>query len=436
MKKRIISLVLAMLLLSALALPVSATSGSFNTEVRQSIAPIAYTMTLNGTDNLMSSGTCFFIGKAGENPQYVVTNHHVVEDFIANGAGEQVTLTNGVNYLSGKASMRIYFDSTNYEEAYLVDYDTHADIALLRLEKPTDKRKPLKLNVPTDEMIGSTVYAVGYPGVSDNSHNDPVSKWSPEDATVTTGSISRLVTASGTGVKRIQIDATIRHGNSGGPLVDTNGSVVGVNTGSVTKNSTNESVNFAVNISEVIALCEANAVTYELAGASSNMITWIIIDVVAVAALIALALVLAKKKSAAAPSPVLTSVSAAVPKSTAVSAAPVPTVDNANDLRFQCVRGAFAGKRFSIDGTVRIGRDPARNDLVYPENTQGISGVHCILILKNGVLTLQDLGSTYGTFINGGQRLAANQSVELKIGDRFTLGSDREEFVITPRGGL
>lgn len=434
MKKRIISLILVMLLLSAFALPVSATSGSFKTEVRQSIAPIAYNLNLDGTDMLMSSGTCFFIGKTNENPQYVVTNHHVVDDFISSGKGDSVTLTNGQSYLTYKASMRVYFDSDDYVEAYLVDYDEQADIAILRLEKPTDKRTALKLSVPTEEMIGSTVYAVGYPGISDNSVDDPVSKWSPEDASVTTGSISRLLTTSGSGVKKLQIDATIRHGNSGGPLVDTNGSVVGVNTGSVNRSTTNEEVNYAINISEVIALCEANAVTYELAG-SSNSVTWIIIGVVAVAAVIALALVLTKKKSAA-PAPAPVSVSAAVPTGAVVSAVPTSAADNANDLRFQCVKGAFSGKRFSINGTVRIGRDPARNDLVYPENTQGISGVHCILILKNGVLTLQDLGSTYGTFVNGGQRLAANQPIVLKIGDRFTLGSEREEFVITPRGGL
>ena len=429
MKKRIISLILVVLLLTTLAVPVSAASGSFNIEVRQSIAPIVFAMTVDGSDILMSKGTCFFIGKTSEDPEYVVTNHHVVEEFIAYGAGELLTFTDGETYYStGKATMRVYFDATDYVEAYLVDYDVQADLAILRLDAPTDQRTALKLKVPTDEMIGSTVYAVGYPGISDNMLDDPVSQWSPEDASVTTGSISRLLTTSGTGVKKLQIDADIRHGNSGGPLVDTEGNVIGVNTGGIT-NQENEEVNYAVNISEVIAMCEANAIVYEVPGSSSGSLALILIAVAAVAAVIVLILVLTKKKPAA-PAPAMVSTHPNVP------VAPVSSTDNSGDLRFQCVKGAFAGKRFSINGTVRIGRDPARNDLVYPNNTQGISGVHCILILNNGVLTLQDLGSTYGTYVNGGQRLAANQPVELKIGDHFTLGSEREEFVITPRGGL
>ena len=434
MKKRIISLILVVFLLGAFAIPVSAASGSFNTEVRQSIAPIVFAMTVDGSDILMSKGTCFFIGSTSEDPEYVVTNHHVVEEFIAYGAGELLTFTDGETYYStGKATMRVYFDATDYVEAYLVDYDVHADLAILRLENPTDKRAALKLKVPTDEMIGSTVYAVGYPGISDNMLDDPVSQWTPEDATVTTGSISRLLTTSGTGVKKLQIDADIRHGNSGGPLVDTDSNVVGVNTGGVS-NQDNEEVNYAVNISEVIALCDANAIAYEVPGTSSNSMSWIIIAIAAAAVVgvVVLILVLTRKKPAPAPAPV----SVAAPTGAGIPVPPAAPVANSSDLRFQCVKGAFAGKRFSINGTVRIGRDPARNDLVYPSNTQGISGVHCILILNNGVLTLQDLGSTYGTYVNGGQRLAANQPVELKIGDHFNLGSEREEFVITPRGGL
>lgn len=429
MKKRMFSLILTILLLSVSALPVSAAAASFDPEVRQGIAPIIFSMNIEGNDALISSGTCFFVGKTSENPQYVVTNHHVVADFIAVGAGDLVSYTDGETSLTGKAAMRVYFDATDYAEAYLVDADPQADIAILRLETPTDKRVALKLRVPTEEMIGSAVYAVGYPGLSDNAYDDPVSQWSPEDASVTTGSISRLLTTSGTGVKKIQIDATIRHGNSGGPLVDAEGNVVGVNTGVVSNQNTNEAINHAINISEVIAMCDANSVTYQLTGSSTAMLPWGIAGVAVAVILAAVALVAARKKAA--------SVSGGAGASSApVTSAPAPSAEDPTELRFQCQRGTFAGKRFSINGTVRIGRDPARNDLVYPSSTQGISGVHCVLILKDGVLMLQDLGSTYGTFVNGGQRLAASQPVELKVGDRFCLGSEREAFVITPRGGL
>jgi len=435
MKRRFMSLMLAVLMLAMVALPVSAAASSFNTEVRNSIAPIAYYQRIGNEEILYGNGTCFFIGETSKNPEYVVTNHHVVEEFLGDGAGESTAelfaAEDGLYIYELKGIMRVHFDANNSVEAYLVAYDEQADLAILRLETPTDKRTALKLKEPTEDMVGSTVYVVGYPGISDSDITDPVSQWGPEDASVTTGSISRLVTTSGTGVKRVQVDAAIRMGNSGGPLVDTDGNVIGINSRYIT--GSNEQIYEAVNVAELKALCKANDIPFAEAGSNANM-TWIAAALGAVAVIvIVLVLVLRKKKAAPAPAPV--SVAAPVapaPGAPVVPAAPV----SGNELRFQCTAGAFAGKRFSIDGTVRIGRDPAKNDLVYPANTQGISGVHCILIMKDGVLYLQDLGSTYGTFINGGQRLAANQPVALKIGDRFTLGSDRESFVITPRGGL
>ena len=82
MKRRMLSLVLAVLMIAMFVLPVSAAATSFNTEVRNSIAPIAYYQRINGEEVLYGNGTCFFIGKTSENPQYVVTNYHVVELFL------------------------------------------------------------------------------------------------------------------------------------------------------------------------------------------------------------------------------------------------------------------------------------------------------------------------------------------------------------------
>jgi pSer/pThr/pTyr-binding forkhead associated (FHA) protein len=55
--------------------------------------------------------------------------------------------------------------------------------------------------------------------------------------------------------------------------------------------------------------------------------------------------------------------------------------------------------------------------------------------LSGGQVTLTDLGSSYGTFLAGGQKLAPNQPVTLRVGDRFYLGSEKEGFVITGKGG-
>ena len=54
----------------------------------------------------------------------------------------------------------------------------------------------------------------------------------------------------------------------------------------------------------------------------------------------------------------------------------------------------------------------------------------------DGKFYLKDLGSTYGTWLAGGQRLAANQAVQLKKGDRFYLASEQELYQITGKGSI
>lgn len=103
-------------------------------------------------------------------------------------------------------------------------------------------------------------------------------------------------------------------------------------------------------------------------------------------------------------------------------------------LRLQCTKGAFSGRRFALAGRVRIGRDPARNDLVFPSGTAGVSGAHCELLLQGGRVSIRDLGSSYGTFVNG-SRLRPDQLCELRPGDRVNIGSGHEEFQITLKGG-
>lgn len=75
-------------------------------------------------------GTGFFVGEEGQDPQYIVTNCHVVEDFIL--AGKAL----------GGGELHVLFDQDDEAEAYLVDYDAEKDLAVLRLAEPTDKRAP------------------------------------------------------------------------------------------------------------------------------------------------------------------------------------------------------------------------------------------------------------------------------------------------------
>lgn len=162
-------------------------------------------------------GSGFFVGKEGEAPHYLITNYHVVSTYIQYGSGQLSILEDdeGGEH-TVKSFVRVYYDYDSYEEAYIVGYDEIADVAVLRLESPTDQREPLSLCPPTEDMVGAKVYAVGYPGLSDNIIIDTVTRWGSDDLTFTSGIISRLVTTSGSGVKNIQIDVALSGGNSGG----------------------------------------------------------------------------------------------------------------------------------------------------------------------------------------------------------------------------
>ena len=180
----------------------------------------------NGAIKDYGWGTGFFVGYLDQDPTYLITNHHVIDDFISNGSGELLYLYDGEtgeprtdssgNQITVRAKIRAYYDSDDYDEAYLVGYDAIKDIAVLKLDKPTSKRTALALCEPTDDMALSQVFVIGYPGLSENVFVEATSSWGSADATATGGIVSRLLTTTGTGVRSVQTDAVINPGNSGG----------------------------------------------------------------------------------------------------------------------------------------------------------------------------------------------------------------------------
>lgn len=255
------------------------------------------------------------------------------------------------------------------------------------------------------------------------------------DVTITSGIISRFTTSSSLGDTRlIQHDATINGGNSGGPLIDSRGSVIGINTYKIGGGENTDNSSYSVRIDYIKDVLDDLHIEYDLYQGDSGLPVTMVLAVAAFALLViaAAAVVMARKKKRPRVSPA----AAPAPAAGSAKASGGQSIAGDSGLRFQGVSGAFKGKRFAITAQVRIGRDPAKNDFVYPAGTKGISGVHCILVYQDGQLYLQDLGSTYGTFVNGGQRLAANQAVVLQTGDKFCLGSEEECFVITRKGGI
>lgn len=466
MKRRIVSVFTAFVLLFALTGTAMASSGgNVAASSRNGVARVlsVYELYLEGNALGLTStsvGSSFGVGRAGEETDVFVTNRHVVEDsrqewstyeliyFIQGMEGLQAyaaeyeeetvmvdcKLTRAYLLLDDYA----YSDSTGLDSSRSVPCDViyiagenEPDLAVLRAAEPVKGRAALCLAPAEGGGVeaGDTVYALGYPYSADAATTGEDNKTnyagSVESVTITTGVVSRFVDYTSANARIIQHDAAINGGNSGGPLINENGAVVGVNTISfnlngVASSETNHSGSVASE--HVMRVLDSIGVKYDVYS-SFPIVPVIAVAAVAIIAVLAAAVVLARKKK---PVRDISMGGGSQPGGGAASGA---------EYRIQGQSGAFAGRRFAINGQVRIGRDPNGNDLVYPNGTPGISGHHCVVTLSGGQVTLTDLGSSYGTFLAGGQKLVSNQPVQLRMGDRFYLGSEKESFAITGKGG-
>jgi S1-C subfamily serine protease len=193
-----------------------------------------------------ATGSGFLIDTEG----HVITNSHVVE-----GAKE--------------VEVKLGSSETSYD-AEVVGTDPATDVALLKIDAPTDRLHPLSLGDSSSIEVGDPVVAIGNPfGL---------------DRTVTSGIVSALQrqiqAPNGFSISHaIQTDAAINPGNSGGPLIDASGSVIGINSQIQTggTSSGNVGIGFAVPINtarEVVREIEENGeVKHAYLGISGGSIT-------------------------------------------------------------------------------------------------------------------------------------------------------------------
>ena len=152
---------------------------------------------------------------------HIVTNEHVVDG----ATSVSVQLWNGKSY-----------------QATVVGSDPSTDIAVIKIQAPASVLEPLALADSSTLEVGDGVVAIGSPfGL---------------EQTVTAGIVSALhrqITAPNNFAidDAIQTDAAINHGNSGGPLLDLSGKVIGVNSQIESDSGGNDGIGFAVPSSTV-----------------------------------------------------------------------------------------------------------------------------------------------------------------------------------------
>lgn len=210
------------------------------------------------------TGTGFVI-KSDREGTLILTNYHVVED--------------------NPYSISVWGADEELINAEILSASSQKDLCVLRLTQPVSM-DPVLLSKESAKK-GDAVYAVGFPAAADVLSDTDAH--TSQEATITNGIVSALREATtvqfGSAVKILQISAAINSGNSGGPLFDSNGRVVGINTYGI---ADAQGIFGAIDILEIHDFLRENGITME--SKTQLPLIFIAIGLVAVAALVFLIL--------------------------------------------------------------------------------------------------------------------------------------------------
>lgn len=142
------------------------------------------------------------------------------------------------------------------------------DIAVLKVEKNSEIANfpGLILENPNLVTVGQNIQAIGFPGVADN--RSLFSKEASTIPTITKGTISAIKPNVNSTFNLIQIDASINHGNSGGPVLNNKGKVIGISTYGVSPEESGGNFNAAVSVESIQKILTKNNIDNQIGQAS------------------------------------------------------------------------------------------------------------------------------------------------------------------------
>jgi S1-C subfamily serine protease len=200
-----------------------------------------------------TQGSGFVVSDNG----YILTSAHVVTDIADSG---KATEANKI-YIAFRDGDRI--------EAELVGWDGYDDVALLRVDPKAHALKTVPLGDSSRVRAGDPVAAMGSPFGNEDSIAVGV-------VSAIRRSIDSLISVYRV-VDAIQIDAPITHGNSGGPLFDARGRVIGINAQIRSESGSAEGVGFAIPINaakrSMAQLIATGEVVYAYLGVTTETLT-------------------------------------------------------------------------------------------------------------------------------------------------------------------
>jgi len=209
----------------------------------------------NGSGNA-AQGSGFVVSKQG----YILTNSHVITTAGEGALGETP---------EAAGSVFVVFGDGDRIPAKIIGWDLYDDVGLLKVASKEHGLSPVPLGDSSKVVVGEPVAAIGSPFGNENSLSVGV-------VSATLRSIESL-TSTYNLVDAIQTDAPINRGNSGGPMFDARGRVIGINAQIRSESGNAEGVGFAVPINSakrsMEQLIENGRVRYAWLGVSTQTVT-------------------------------------------------------------------------------------------------------------------------------------------------------------------
>jgi 2-alkenal reductase len=213
-----------------------------------------YSVFGSGASSSASQGSGFVVSGDG----VILTNSHVITT-----AGE------GAGVAQPARTVYVEFRDRDRVAARVVGWDVFDDVGVLRVDSRLHALVPLPLGDSARLVVGEPVAAIGSPFGNENSLAVGV-------VSATQRSIESL-TSQYNLVDAIQVDAPINHGNSGGPLFDSQGRVIGINAQIRSETGNAEGVGFAVPINaarrSMEQLLATGKVAYAYVGVTTEDLT-------------------------------------------------------------------------------------------------------------------------------------------------------------------
>ena len=384
----------------------------------------------------VSSGTGFVISSKG----YVVTNYHVVQ------GGEKVVVVYGRG------------ETAFMKEASVVVSDPGKDLAILKCDSLP--RTETFVVADHETAGGQEVMAIGFPAILDDMYassgnSDLKPNGRPDEFVIDPSDVAGFVPVSfpGNVGKEMQIksgfggdfrsiahSAKISEGNSGGPLIDKAGRLVGINVQGAA-NKMGADYAFAIHASELVTLARAHSIPIDFTsskvstgGVGSSGMQLLLLVVFAAFAVVMFLMVLRKPRmvmvdavSKLVHSKHQRSGQAGYREKVPVIPQPrTPTNTRGMRLRGRDLQGrsydiAFSDSDFQRSGgKLVIGRNNDLSQLHLSHDS--VSRQHATLSSRGGDIFVEDRNSGNGTRVNGQELIIGSPPVSLRPGDKLTLG--------------